>query len=141
MDSTLFAIIRLVHFVGMALWLGGGLIAPIGAGPDQATMDRFKRASPWIIGGAVLTVLSGMGLILAAGGLEKLPWRIWAGAAISIAIFLIGAVATKPAMNRVEEELRERGGEPAKFFPRMMTLLHVESALRLLVLLLMVLRF
>lgn len=139
MDSTLYAIIRLAHFLGMALWLGGGLVAPLGAGPDQATMDRFKRASPWIIGGAVLTVFSGAGLILAAGGLEKLPWRIWAGAALSIAIFLIGAVASRPAMNRVEEELREKG-EPAKFFPRMMLMLNVESALRLIVLLLMVMR-
>ena len=151
MNTWLYLTLRLLHLLAMAVWIGGATVAPLGlrrslaAGPEHAKLmvARLQAATKLIVPAGLATLLSGMGLIVAAGGPAHVSWRILVGAGLTLCIFVLGATLGSPAMNRLEKHLTGGGdmGTASALAERFLKVINVEMAIRLVVLLLMVFRF
>jgi uncharacterized membrane protein len=148
---TAYFAVKLVHILATAVWFGGGLFLPgdirrtlaLGRPHADALVPRIKRVVPFLIGGGNLTLLSGLALVFIAGGFAAVPPRILVGLGLTVLLLGLGASVVAPTWNRIAH-LVESGGdlaEAGRIARRFSVLNHVEHALWLAVLALMVLRF
>ena len=64
-DFYAYFVLLILHAWGMALLVGGGMaicLRVLGVG-KAAQLGRFRRVFPWMILGAILAILSGLGLL------------------------------------------------------------------------------
>lgn len=148
MDTSLYFAMKVIHLLGMAVWIGGSVVAHIdlqhsarlGAPHDRALLRRLELDTVAIVGSALVTVLSGFALIVAAGGVGHVRLQILAGAGLTFPIFALGAGLGRPTLRRLRAHF-DSGGDSLGaqlLFRRFERVITVEMALRLAVLVLMV---
>jgi hypothetical protein len=113
------ALVRIVHLVAMALWLGAALWAPgdarrsIAAGPSQ-TAGLSRRIVPALrlsVWAGVATLLSGMALMLLTGAHDRIG--IGVGFALTVVLLMLEMTIVLPAAKRIAA-VAEAGGDLAE---------------------------
>jgi len=114
-DPTLIAILRLIHIVLGAIWVGGAVVTafyilptaralgPAGAQFTGALVQRARLPLALVIMGSI-AILAGIALyaILYAGGpMSSTSVVLGIGGAIAIVVLVIGIVVTKPAADKL----------------------------------------
>jgi len=151
MHPTLFMALRTLHLLSMALWVGGPVVAALGArkslmtGGDVAR-DRVRwvvSVTPLFVVSALLTVGSGIGLILGLGGLSAVRRSVLVGAALAIAALPVGGVMNQPALMKLKAHFESGGsaGEAAPVITRFLLAHWIEQTLRFAALFLMAVPF
>jgi hypothetical protein len=143
--------IRGVHLASMAVWLGGPIAATVdikraqalGTKHIYALAGRLRRVTPLFVVAGVVTVVSGLGLMVEAGGWSHMPNRIQLGLALTISTFFLGGTVIAPALFELTREDKEPPGEgrTRRIFRRFVIAHWVEIAIRGIVLVLMVYPF
>lgn len=146
---SLYAAIRLLHLVSMAVWLGAGLLAPSdvreslerGASGVDAMLPRLRRTARVMNGSAYATVVSGVGLVALGPGWAT-PLRIWCGLGFTLLAIAIGRALIRPAVGAIVAARPTLEALPdsarARLARRFTLAVRAEDAVRVLVLLLMV---
>lgn len=149
---SLYFLVRLLHIGAMSVWMGAGLLAPADVkyalnerplAVDPLLM-RLRRTASIMNASAYLTVASGLALILliALGpGIVAVRMKIWIGLALTLLAIALGRFLIRPAVmeiaqRRGEEALDEEAA--AELARRFAIGVHGESALRVIILILMV---
>jgi putative copper export protein len=143
--STL-AFARFLHLLSMAVWVGGGLIAPLGvqrslargASPHGETFARLAATAPILIAAGLATAATGFWLIFLKGGFKAVSPRIHVGLGLTLIIFTIGPF-TQASLARLREA--DAGGDAARVESlgrRFAFLAGIEEVLRIAVLTIMV---
>lgn len=135
-----YGLLRLLHIAAMTVWVGGPPIAVIGAraamlrgGETAIAKVRWLiSVTPVIIASAVLTVGSGIALIVHLGGLSNLRPTVLAGIALAIATFPVGGFMNRPALMKLREHFEAGRGpdEAAPFVARFAWAHRIKQTLR-----------
>jgi hypothetical protein len=105
-----YALLKLLHVLSMATWLGAALWIPgdvkrtVAAGGDPAALGaRVRPALALDLGAGLATIVTGVLLLFVHG----LPLRtgLEAGSALGILLLALVAAAIRPAWKRVEAAL------------------------------------
>lgn len=143
---SMFALARFLHLLSMAVWVGGGLIAPLGVRRSLArgacshgeTFERLAATAPILIAAGLATVATGFWLIFLKGGFKAISPRIHVGLGLTLIIFAIGPF-TQASLTRLREAAAS--GDAARLEAqgrRFAYLAGVEEVLRIAVLTIMV---
>ncbi len=147
MSTWLYFTLKLAHILSITLWLGGPLIAALGLRSSithhpadaQAHLRRLQALTPVLVAAALAAVLSGLGLIYAAGGFSAVRRSVLAGALLGLGTFPIGGAIIRPALAKLQQAVEARSPEAPRLAGRFLTAHHVEQAVKVLALALMVL--
>lgn len=140
--------LRIVHFVGMALWfaaaatIGSDIKRTLTRGKPhtEVLVQRVSRALAFQTLGGLLTVASGLGMIFGQGGFGAVRPTIHAGFGLALIALAVELLVLKPAVARLGEAL-EAGDAKAKSAPgRIAMLSGIGHLLKLVILVLMVFR-
>lgn len=100
--------LRILHVILAAAWFGHKILIPRDIRYSVASDDlfaalrgRMATAQRLGIAAGLGTLLSGVGLILLTTGFADAPMNIYAGFAIAITMFLVGAFMARPAWKRL----------------------------------------
>ncbi|NUO52741.1 MAG: hypothetical protein HOV80_28180 [Polyangiaceae bacterium] len=150
MDPNLLYGLRLLHFLGMAVWFAGGLGI---AGDVRKTIARGKPHTEILVSrvsralnigsiAAVVTIGSGLGMVFGLGGFGAVGPRIHAGFGLAILTLAIEIMLLKPASFRLGDALSTGDGRELRpLAGRIAMLAGITHALKLVTLVLMVFRF
>lgn len=140
--------LKVLHVLVGSVWLGAGLLAPrdvrdtLRAGPTfvPALMGRLRRTARVMNTSAMLTVLTGVALVLAMGGFGAVPLRINLGLALTAAAYAVGRWLIRPSVAEIAQStaLAVTGGDAERMANRFSRAVNAEHVLRFLVLGLMV---
>jgi uncharacterized membrane protein len=148
---TGFLILKVLHLVAAAVWIGGSLTAPsdirrcLLAGPPHTAqlMPRLRAISKLMNMSALFTFITGVALVFAAGGFDRVPHRIHVGIFLTLAAVVAGRWLIRPVLKRIAAVI----GAPVppvevdRIMVQFWAVNGVEHALRLAVLVLMVYPF
>ena len=143
--------LKTLHILSTAAWFGSGLGLPgdirrtLEQGRPHADLlvSRVTRSYRILFGGAILTVLTGLGLIFHLGGFARVGSGIHAGFGITLIILLMEVILVRPTWGRIAGIIRTGGPDldEAKRLAGRLAMLHgIEHLLWLGVLILMVSR-
>jgi hypothetical protein len=145
LDSSL----RLLHFVAIILWVGGGFSLPVvadirrtlalGTEHGPALHARLVTTTRLVVPSAVVAVLTGVALVELRGGFSAVPRRFHIALGLALLIFLVGGAQTNPAITALSRALA--GGDhivARRAAARLIWCLRTEDTLRLAILVLMV---
>lgn len=150
MDPNLFSAIRLLHFLGMAVWFAGALNI---AGDVRKTIARGKPHTEVLVPrvsraldvgaiAAIVTIGSGLGMIFGLGGFGAISPRIHAGLGLAILTLAVEIILLKPAVGRLGDALSSGDGRELRpMAGRIAMFAGITHALKLVILVLMVFRF
>jgi len=101
--------LRIVHIIaialaiGVTLTLGADLRRALERGRAEAklTADRLLRTGKISLVAAILTLVSGVGLIIAKGGMKHVGPGIHIGMTLLIIMMVIAAVGIKPVSQKI----------------------------------------
>ena len=123
-------ILRLIHILAGAFWIGAALFNVIllvptiralgpAAGPVMQHLVQVRKMPMWLLGAGVLTFLSGLSLYWRASGGFSNNWMqsgpgmtFGAGAVFALLAILVGMLFTSPAAKRAGEIAASLGGKP-----------------------------
>jgi hypothetical protein len=136
--------LKIAHILSMAVWFGGGVgvatdlkrSLPLGSEHWSTAKERTNGNARRTIAAGMSTLLTGIGLILAAGGFAHVSPRIHAGLALTLATFVVGASVVQPAWTKLTKEPLPPDAD--RLVARMAWGFRVELLLKLVVLVLMV---
>jgi putative copper export protein len=140
-----FLALKLIHVLAMAIWIGGGIGYPrdvaesLGVEARPALVRRLQRASRVFIPAGFVTLLSGIALMLLAGGFSQMPLRIRLALPLTIAIFPVGGLVVNPVIVRLKNAGELAAGEQRRLARRFRLGITIEQIAKLIVLSLMVL--
>ncbi len=148
---TLLFVFKIVHVAAASVWIGGGLTAPrdirrtLALGPPHTAqlLPRLRTIAQLMNLAALLTLVSGLALVFDVGGFARVPHRIHAGLALTLAAIVVGRFFIRPALVALGRALQAQGGadEIARLERRFRAFNGVEHALRSVVLVLMIYPF
>ncbi|MBL9024982.1 MAG: hypothetical protein JNL21_22490 [Myxococcales bacterium] len=150
MDPNLFSAIRLLHFLGMAVWFAGALSIATdvrktiarGKPHTEILAPRVSRTLDIGVIAGVVTIVSGLGMIFALGGFKAISPRIHAGFGLAIVTLAVEIILLKPAVGRLGEALGSGDGRELRpMAGRIAMFAGITHALKLVILVLMVFRF
>jgi len=104
-----YVLLKLAHIALSAIWMGAGIGFPldvratIARGPPhtQVLRERVARVTRIVLPCALLTVLTGVALVLSAGGFSQVsPRFLWAFAPVT-AGFLTGGGFVEPTLRKL----------------------------------------
>jgi hypothetical protein len=140
--------LKVAHVVVASIWIGAGLLAPrdvrqtLLAGPLHvpALMGRLRTTAQAMNTSALLTVVTGLLLVFAGGGIAAMPLRIHVGLALTIAAYVVGRWAIRPRVVEIARSTDKElsNDEALKLATRFGRAVNLEHGLRLAVLVLMV---
>ena len=144
----LYSGIKFLHILAMATWIGAAAVAPLGmrrslelgTGHAVECVRRLRAATTLIVIAALATVVTGFALMQFSGGWSGQPTRIRAGTGLTLLVFLLGATASRPTLNRLRAHFAA-GGDAASARPlrrQFLSIAALEMSLRTVVLALMV---
>lgn len=136
--------LKIAHIFSMAIWFGGGagVIAdlrrtlPLGQEPWEAARARTDGNAQRTIAAGFSTLLTGLGLVFAAGGFAHVSSRIHLGLALTLCTFVTGAAVVQPAWIKLSRAPLPAGADG--LVTRMAWGFRIEFFLKLAVLVLMV---
>lgn len=144
----LYYLLKVFHVIVASVWIGAGLLAPrdvqqsLLAGPTHVPglMGRLRTTARTMNASALLTVVTGVGLVLAGGGFQAMPLRIHLGLALTLAAYVVGRWAIRPRIVEIAScAQRELSTDEARSLARSFArAVNIEHGLRLAVLVLMV---
>lgn len=100
--------VKILHIAFAAAWFGHKILIPRdvrqsvhdkSAGP--ALIQRMSRAERLGIGSGLMTILTGIGLILLGPGFADTPLQIYFGLAAALGMFVVGATVARPAWREI----------------------------------------
>jgi hypothetical protein len=156
MPFYLLLLVRTLHFLFMAIWIGAAMMMPgdvkrsFASGvPASAELEllrgRVRLGTVVAIVGAWGTILSGLGMIFLLGGFASVPKSIHAGLALAIVLMGLGGAGLGKTWHKLNELLGD--GKGAQMSPEVVALLRryrvaamVFKSIWLVILLLMVFR-
>lgn len=140
--------LKVLHVLVASIWVGAGLLAPrdvgeaLRAGPAHvsALMHRLRATAKVMNSSAMLTVVTGLALVLAGGGFGVMPMRINVGLGLTVLAYAVGRWLVRPSILEIARRGISSIAEPDA---RRMTVnftraVNTEHVLRLAVLVLMV---
>ena len=144
MAFPLYVALKIAHVLSMAVWFGGGagVVAdlrrtlPLGPEPWEGARARTNGNARRTIAAGVSTLLTGLGLVFAAGGFGHVSSRVHLGFGLTLCTFVTGAAVVQPAwmkLSRLPLAAKADG-----LVTRMAWGFRLELALKLAVLVLMV---
>ena len=111
----------------------------LGAAQGAPVIARLMTITRMVIPAAVATLLSGLALIWLRGGFAAVPPRIHAGLGLSLCVFAVGALGSRPAILALEEAFAAGDLARARTTAnRFVFWIRIEDALRFATLVLMV---
>ena len=149
MDPTLFSVLRLLHFLGMSVWFAGTLTI---AGDVRKTIARGKPHTEILAGrvdraltvgaiAAVVTIISGLGLIFGLGGFGSVGPRIHTGFLLALIVLGVEVMALKPTVGRLGDALGTGDGRELRpLAGRIAALAGATHLLKFVILILMIFR-
>ncbi len=113
MPPTVYLLIRLLHFAGMAVWFGGALTLSSdvrktlarGKPHTDVLAARVDRSLSIGAVAAIVTMGTGLGMIFAQGGFGAISPRIHAGFALALVAFAVELLALRPAVGKLGQAL------------------------------------
>lgn len=148
--SPTFDALKILHIIAISSWFGHKLLVPADIrrslqGDPQAARDlvgRVERAARIGIGSGLVTIASGVALVLTLGGFGVMPVRIHMALALVIVMFVLGGTLARPSWSRARKAIAGGDLDGARAAAdRLIIVIVVEQALWLIVLVLMVVRF
>lgn len=117
-------IIKLVHIAAMAVWFATPLLVTsdvrraVAQGREQAEQARGRADRVLMVSnvGAVLTVLSGLALIMTRGGFSGVGPKIHAGFALALVALSVEFFLLKPAVMKATEPGEEKSASKLAMF-------------------------
>jgi hypothetical protein len=111
-------LLRFLHVVSIAAWLGATLWRSLTAGPDaaRAFFERALRALGVDRLAGLATIATGVALILVTGVWPALPVSLMVGMTLGVARFGLTDAALRPAVRRLSARL-EAGETPGTLLP------------------------
>jgi hypothetical protein len=149
MDPNLLYGLRLLHFLGMAVWFAGalGIAGDVrktiarGKPHTEVLVPRVTRALDIGAVAAVVTIGSGLGMVFALGGFGAVGPRIHAGMGLAILTLAVEVMLLKPAAQRLGDALGSGDGRELRpMAGRIAMLAGITHSLKLVTLVLMVFR-
>ena len=143
-------LLRLFHILFMAVWVGttlfvtGDVKRTVEAGPDHLPLLKDRVGRSLKVGNicGVATLITGVGLVMSAGGFGAVPPAIHSGMLGAIILLGVGAGGLQRSWTRIEARL-DGGTDPAALMPQIKKLgliAKVFHTIWLIVLILMVFR-
>lgn len=149
MDPNLLSFLRLLHFLGMAVWVGGALTIgsdvrkTVARGKPHTDMlgMRVNKQLTFGLVAAIVTIGSGLGMIFAIGGFAAIGPRIHAGLTFALVTLGVELFLLRPAVAKLVSALdRGDGRELPPMTKRIAMVSGITHALKLVILVLMVFR-
>lgn len=149
MDPNLFSALRLLHFLGMAVWfagalaIGGDVRKTIARGKPHTDVlaDRIDRSVVVGLIAALVTVGSGLGMIFGLGGFGAVGPRIHAGFSLAIVTIAVEVMGLRPTIARLRAALGAGDGKDLRAIAsRIAMFAGITHSLKLVTLVLMVFR-
>jgi hypothetical protein len=150
MIFLLFAL-KVLHVLAAAVWLGASLTVPadirhaLGLGPPHSRelLTRLRAVGRLMNTSALLTLLTGIALVLAVGGFGSVPHRIHAGLVLTLLAVAAGKWLIRPAIVEIAQASKEpvSSDQLARLMAKFWLGNGIEHALRVVVLVLMVYPF
>ena len=150
MPQEAYYVIRIVHMLSMAMWFA----APLAVTSDlKRTIARGKPHTDFVVPrvsrsltiatvGAVLTILSGLGMIFALGGFKAVHPRIHAGFALALVTLSLEFFLVKGGLARIGAELdADKVRDLPPLVKRFAMFTGITHLLKTVILVLMVVRF
>ena len=139
--------LRLIHFVGMAIWFGGGFslasdarrTAALGKPHTDALEARLDRVLKIGLVGAVATIGSGLAMIFARGGMKAVAPPIHIGLTLALLAFAVEAFAGRGAVRGIGAALANPD-DARRALGKLGMVTGIGHALKLVTLILMVVR-
>lgn len=148
---TLLFVLKVFHVTVASVWIGGGVTAPgdvrrtLGLGPLHTAelLPRLRAVAKLMNLSALLTFLSGLALVFAAGGFARVPHRIHLGILLALLAVVVGRWMIRPAIGQIAQAAREptTSEQASRVAARFAAAVNVEHLLRLAVLILMIYPF
>lgn len=149
---TLLFVLKILHIAAASIWIGGGLNAPrdirrtLALGPPHVgeLMPRLRAIAQLMNASALATLVSGVALVLAAGGFARVPHRIHLSLALTLLAFAAGRWLIRPVLGEIARAIKRAPVDAAtvdRIMLRFRLVNGVEHALRLAVLVMMVYPF
>ncbi len=148
---TLLFLLKIIHVAAASVWIGGGLSAapdirrtlPLGPPHAGELMARLRATASLMNRSALVTVLSGVVLVLVVGGFARVPHRIHVGLLLTMLAIVVGRWMIRPVIGEIARV--SKGAVAAveidRIVGRFRVAVGVEHVLRLAVLILMVYPF
>ncbi len=149
MDPNVFSAIRLLHFLGMAVWfasalsIGGDVRKTIARGKPHTDVlaDRVDRQINIGLIASLVTIGSGLGLIFALGGFASVGPRIHAGFSLALVTVAVEVLGLRPTVGRLRAALGAGDGRDLRALTgRVAMFAGITHSLKLVTLVLMVFR-
>ncbi len=120
MQFYLLLSVRLLHFTGMALWIGSSMSMPgdvkrsfADGVPTPRDLEllgaRGRLAGRVATVGGVLTILTGVAMIFMLGGFGKVSPAIHASLVLAVLLAILGGALIGGTWNKILDELGPRG--------------------------------
>ncbi len=118
MDPTVYALLVLLHVLGISTWFGAVMLVSgdvkrtleKGAPHTELLPTRVNKALSAALGAGALAIASGFALIFAKGGFGAVPHRIHTGLLLAFILFGLHAVGLRGTWKRIEEQLASPKG-------------------------------
>lgn len=149
MDPNLLSLLRLLHFLGFAVWFGGALTIATdvrktlrcGKPHTDELADRVNRQVSMGLVAGLVTIASGFGLLFAVGGFAAVGPRIHAGLSLALVALAIELLGLKPTIGKLRRAISEgKADELRAITGRVAMLAGMGHSLKLVTLILMVFR-
>lgn len=151
-SPVVYLALRVLHIVSMILWLGTGLGHPVitdirrtvalGGVHRAPLIARLRTTTRVVVPAAVVTVVTGVALVLNRGGFATLPVRYHVAIGFALGVFVMGGAFTSRAMKALEASFTADDGDASlRAAGRIVLGLRIEDSLRLGALMLMLLPF
>jgi hypothetical protein len=139
--------LRLLHFLGMAVWFGGSLslasdarrTAALGKPHTDALEARLDRTLTIGLVAAVVTIGSGLGMIFARGGMKSVAPTIHIGLTLALLAVAVEAFAGRGAVRGIGAALANPD-DARRALGKLGMVTGIGHALKLVTLILMVVR-
>ncbi len=114
--------VLVLHVLAMAIWFGHKILVPwdlmssLDAGGERTTglIERVSRAQKLGIASGLVTLISGLTLVMLAGGFSVAHVRIHISLGLVIAMFVVGATLARSGWQACEAGIQERNDAAAK---------------------------
>lgn len=105
----IYYLLKGLHLLAMGAWLGASITSPLeilrtlsrGRPYVDLIPEQVARADKVLIPAALLTLLTGLGLMQTTQGFITAPWRFWAGFGLTLGLLLLAKLGLEPTKKQL----------------------------------------